>query len=286
LIASPHLTFPRRTKLAILRTPYPAQHVTSKAAFAFMATVSEPHLRGPLSSVEREAALRRIDRHSNLPIEPEPTGRSLTRLLVGPIVLALLGVAAMNFDMPLAHWVRGKHYPSDVKKLFDLAEVFGHGFGVVFIIFAVWVLAPQMRLRLPRVIVAVFAAGIAGTLFKMCVARRRPNHVVFFNNGVMETFGEWLPLFSNPSAWQSFPSGHSAMACGLAVALTALFPRGKWLFAGLAVMVMLQRICSGYHFLSDTLWGAAIGCLVASAFVSNSWLSQPLARLEQRFAAD
>jgi membrane-associated phospholipid phosphatase len=251
-----------------------------------MATVSEPHLRGPLSSVEREAALRRIDRHSNLPIEPEPTGRLLTRLLVGPLVLALLGVAAMSVDMPLAHWVRGKHYPSDVKKLFDLAEVFGHGFGVAFILFSIWLLVPEKRPRLPRVIVAVLSAGIAGALFKMCVARQRPNHVVFFENGVTETFGSWFPFFSNNSAWQSFPSGHSAMAAGLAVALTSLFPRGKWLFTALTVLVMLQRVCSGYHFLSDTLGGAAIGFFVASAFVSNGWLSQPFARLEQRLATE
>ena len=211
--------------------------------------------------------------------------RSWAKLLAGPALLALLGVAAMTVDMPLAHWIKGKHYPNDAKKLFDLAEVFGHGFGAVFILFSVWVLAPQARARLPRVMCAGLGAGITGTVCKLFIARQRPFRVVSFEIGSLETFGNWFPLFSNISAWQSFPSGHSAMAAGLAVGLTSLFPRGKWLFVGLTVLVLLQRMFSTYHFLSDTLWGAAIGWLVASIIMSDRWLTRPFQRLEQRLSA-
>jgi membrane-associated phospholipid phosphatase len=246
-----------------------------------MAAVSEPHLRGIQSSLERDAARKRLDSRSGPPQIASPK-QPWTRLLAIPTLLALLGVAAMNFDMQIAMWARGRHYPSDLKKLLDLAEVFGHGLGVVFILFSAWVLAPDKRPSLPRVIAASIAAGVTGTLSKMFIARNRPNKVVYFSNGVLETFGDWFPLFSNTSGLQSFPSGHSAMAAGLAVGLTSLFPRGKWLFTALAAMVMLQRIFSGYHFVSDTLWGAAIGYFIASAVLYAGWLSRSFDRLEQR----
>jgi membrane-associated phospholipid phosphatase len=248
-----------------------------------MATVSELKVRrGERSSAGPSLQLRSDSGAGLAPLNAKP---SWARLLAGPALLALFGVAAMWIDMPLAHWIKGKHYPNDLKKLFDLAEVFGHGFGAGSILFSVWVLAPQVRARLPRVICAVLGAGITGTLCKLFLARQRPFRVVSFEIGALGTFGDWFPMFSNNSAWQSFPSGHSAMAAGLAVGLTALFPRGKWLFVGLTVLVMLQRMFSTYHFLSDTMWGAAIGWLFASIILSDGWLTRPFQRLEQRLAA-
>jgi membrane-associated phospholipid phosphatase len=230
-----------------------------------MATVSKPQMyRGERAS--GAASQVRID--SGPDLAAEPAKRSWLQILAGPTLLALLGVLALSVDMPLAHWIKGKHYPNDLKKLFDLAEVFGHGFGAVCILLCVWVLAPQTRGRLLQVAAAALGAGITGTLCKLFLARQRPYRVVSFENGPLSVFGDWFPMFSNNSAWQSFPSGHSAMAAGLAVGLTYLFPRGKWLFAGLAGLVMLQRMFSGYHFLSDTLWGAAIGWLVASLILA------------------
>ena len=62
---------------------------------------------------------------------------------------------------------------------------------------------------------------------------------------------------------QSFPSGHTATAVGLAIALCWLYPQGCRLFAGLAVLVALQRIHSGAHFLSDTLVSAGLAVALA-----------------------
>jgi membrane-associated phospholipid phosphatase len=68
----------------------------------------------------------------------------------------------------------------------------------------------------------------------------------------------------------------------LAVALGWLYPRGRWLFAAFAVMVACQRMEGGAHYLSDTLVGAAIGCLVATACVKRGWLAAQFERLERR----
>jgi membrane-associated phospholipid phosphatase len=66
-------------------------------------------------------------------------------------------------------------------------------------------------------------------------------------------------------AVQSFPSSHAATAAGLAVALAALYPRGRWLYLTFAMLAGLQRIEAQAHFASDVLAGAALGCIVAAA---------------------
>jgi membrane-associated phospholipid phosphatase len=199
-----------------------------------------------------------------------------------PALLALLGIAAMTVDMPFAQWFHAKHFPRDLKKMCDLAEAFGHGFGAGVILLSVLVLAPQLRSRLPRVIFASYLAGAAGTLTKLAYARHRPNTMDGLETTVFNSFGSWFPFFSTGSEWQSFASGHSAMATGLAIGLTWLMPRGKWLFIALAALVMLQRIASGYHYLSDTLRGSAIGWFIAAGCLPGGWLSRPFDRLEER----
>ena len=94
-------------------------------------------------------------------------------------------------------------------------------------------------------------------------------------------FGDWLPSAGADATRQSFPSGHMATAVGLAWGLSALYPRGRWLFATLAIFVGCQRLDEGSHYLSDLVFGAAVGSLVAAILLSKNRLS---AMLDQREA--
>ena len=73
------------------------------------------------------------------------------------------------------------------------------------------------------------------------------------------------------SLYQSFPSGHTATAVGLAVALACAYPRGRWFFAGMALLAACQRVGDGHHFLSDTLAGASVAFLWCG--VITPWLT-------------
>ena len=66
---------------------------------------------------------------------------------------------------------------------------------------------------------------------------------------------------------QSFPSAHTATAVGLAIGLSWMYPRGRWLFAVFAALVACQRMQSCAHYLSDTLFGATVGFLVATVCI-------------------
>ncbi len=94
---------------------------------------------------------------------------------VWPAVLVLCGAAALTVDIPVARWFRIAGLPGDLNKLVQLAEVFGHGFSTAIIFLAVWMLAPQLRSRLPRAIGIAYCGGLGAILVKELV-RAAPAH--------------------------------------------------------------------------------------------------------------
>ena len=205
--------------------------------------------------------------------------RSRRRWLL-PALLALAGVLALMIDLPLARWVAAGHCPDELRKICGLAEVFGHGFGVAAIVLTIYVLDPVHRRMLPRVLAASLGSGIVANCFKLLVARTRP-HRFELTDQVGQTFVDWLPLWRAGSANQGFPSSHTAVAVGLAIALVALYPRGRRLFPALAVLAALQRIVVNYHFLSDVFWGAAVGALFGGLCIGQSVIAKRFDRIEQ-----
>ncbi len=190
-----------------------------------------------------------------------PRGRFAPLWLAGLLVLA--AVPVLLVDCSIATWCQADSLPGDLRDFLNFMEIYGHGLGVLLIGLIIYQLDPGSRWALPRLLTVALGSGMAANLIKMLVSRTRP-HNFDFSNGVLASFGGWLPMGQTGSAHQSFPSAHMATAVGLAFALTWLYPRGCWLFHGLAVFVALQRIAASSHFPSDTLCGAAVGCVVAT----------------------
>ena len=73
-------------------------------------------------------------------------------------------------------------------------------------------------------------------------------------------------LFIGPSirgSYDSFPSGHAALAACLAYTLSSYFPGYRILFWAYALFVMIGRVDSASHFTADVLGGALVGIIVA-----------------------
>jgi membrane-associated phospholipid phosphatase len=199
------------------------------------------------------------------------------------LLLAAAGLLALFVDVPLSRALVSEdaswHVPGDLMKAINICEFFGHGAGVLLVFVAAFSLDVAGRRRLWRMGACVFAAGWAAAIAKVVlIARIRPQHFDFVG-GVRNTFQNLCPLFTSAD-WQlalankqlqSFPSGHSATAAGLAVGLSWAYPQGRWFFTLLAALAMTQRIVSGAHYLSDTLWGAAIGGMAAWVVISCPW---------------
>jgi membrane-associated phospholipid phosphatase len=208
--------------------------------------------------------------NSSLPI-PLPVWK---RLLL-PAVLAVLAVAALWLDIPIAHYFLAKPWRGDLAKVASLCETFGYGGTVVFILLAAAVLDPRGWRVLPRLAIAAYGAGLLADLIKLPIGRHRPLDEKFGGETAWQTFTDWSS-HEHVHLTQSFPSAHTATATGLACGLAFFYPRGKWLFLVLAILTGLQRLHACEHYLSDVLAGAAVGTLVGvlttSSLPVNRWL--------------
>jgi undecaprenyl-diphosphatase len=215
-----------------------------------------------------------IPRDASVPVPAgvcDPSCASTAKqLFVGAALLAGLAAAALVVDLPIARFVKDYGFPGDLQRLIRRAEVFGWGGSVALIIATAATLDPRGWWIVPRLAVPAFGAGVLADCLKLFVARLRPSAANLAGES-LETFVAWLPLLHRDALGQtygyrlqSFPSAHAATAAGLAVALAAVYPRGRWLFAAFALFAALQRIEGQAHFASDVLAGAAIGCVVAA----------------------
>jgi membrane-associated phospholipid phosphatase len=202
-----------------------------------------------------------------------------------PLVFVAAAVCALSVDMPIARqfhqWGKRDEFPRRATighedgnwlraylKSPEMFETFGHGLGVLFVVVLIHQLDPMARRSIPRIVLCAFAAGAAADVLKLLVIRIRPNDFDL-SRPVWATFQQWLPSLHADSTLESFPSGHTAMAVGLAAALAWRYPQGRHVFWLLAILVGCQRIVAGAHYPSDVLLGAALGALTAALFLDG-----------------
>ncbi len=100
-------------------------------------------------------------------------------------------------------------------------------------------------------------AGGAAELLKLLVRRERPA----LNDGLYG-FRPWDERTWS-TAGLAFPSSHTAVAFGGAALLARLFPRARWVGYTLAAGCAATRVIARAHFVSDVVFAAGLGWLVA-----------------------
>ena len=203
--------------------------------------------------------------------------------------LSLLLLTAAGFsltiDLTIARTLSSWELRGDLQKSVSLSEAFAHGFGVAVILVALVSLDRENWRRVFRVSGCAFGAGLLANLTKLCFARTRP-YASSLEGSVFETFRAPFSGFQQSadhlsgSVVQSFPSGHTATAVGLAIGLSFAYPKGRWLFGLLATMAAFQRVESLAHFPSDILGGAALGCVTAAMCHDEKRLGKLFDKLE------
>lgn len=207
------------------------------------------------------------------------------RGLPWPLIISLLclSVAALPFDAIITANRRTGVLAGDIRRIIQLSEIFGHGFGLAVVSYMIWILAPAKRRLFPRLIACSILPGLAVHLIKSVIARRRPGfYYPEFTDSASET---WLGIapggFPNHEyLTQSFPSAHAATAFGLAIAMGWIFPKGRNSFFFFAFLAAIQRVVYGAHWASDVFVGSAVGIFVASAVFNIGKVDQMFAKFE------
>jgi len=166
-------------------------------------------------------------------------------------------------DSEMSKQISGIHLPGDLNKAIQVSEVFAHGTGVIAILATLWWIDIERRRSLQFAAGITLISGVTANGMKAIFTRIRPH-----SGDIVDGSESWLPMFHGSfweSSLRSFPSGHAATAVALAIGLSIVYPRGKFLFASFAFLACFQRIVSKAHYPSDVVVGAFIA-VVCCAF--------------------
>jgi membrane-associated phospholipid phosphatase len=131
----------------------------------------------------------------------------------------------------------------------------------------------DLAVRAGKTAVAIAAAGLAANALKMVAGRARPRAL---DDGV---FG--FHFFELGYRFNSFPSGHAAVAAAVAASVCLARP-AAWPAAALLWLFLAGgRVLTGSHFVSDVLAGGAVGIAVMVVVERSAWLDRLLHRFRK-----
>jgi membrane-associated phospholipid phosphatase len=191
------------------------------------------------------------------------------RRLVGIACATCVGLVVLPWDLEIWRQVSGFRIPGDLRKSVHLTEVFAHAFGVTMILVILWWIDVKRRDMIVRAAVFTAICGIFANAAKYLVPRYRPHSLEESPSEILTSWDTWGSPFTGSwfdESMRSFPSGHSATAIALAIGLYYVYPRGKWIFVGLALLACFQRLLASAHFLSDIMGGILVTLLVSGWF--------------------
>jgi len=199
------------------------------------------------------------------------------RAAIGTMAACAIGLVGVNWDLEISRHLSSMKIPGDLRKAIGLSETFGHSSGSIVIFTALLWIDVKNRSKLWRAALFTLICGIASNAAKVCIPRHRPHSLGLSETEIVSSWQTWgSPLTGSwfEEQFRSFPSGHSATAVALAIGLSQVYPRGRWIFAFLAAMACLQRLESRAHFLSDIMGGVVI------SLVLSIWYWRPLSSLK------
>jgi membrane-associated phospholipid phosphatase len=103
-----------------------------------------------------------------------------------------------------------------------------------------------------RLLIALALSGIICNVLKIFFGRARPD--MWFKH---KLYGFYF--FKLHASMWSFPSGHCTTAASFFVGLTIIYPRFKWLWLTLMLLVAISRVTLLHHYISDAMIGLWLG---------------------------
>ena len=194
-----------------------------------------------------------------------PFSPLITFLILFLSILTVLGalVPLFSLDFEVVLFLRSIQFQS-IEEMGRIGHEIGNGLTLILISIGLGLIgyiwkSNRFKQAGWQSLIAHLVAGLIIQVIKILLGRPRPH-------------------FTHQDQWQlgpaiqdglnTFPSGHSTASFAVATVLARYFPKGTWIWYGIAGFVAVSRIMRGSHFPSDVLTGALIGFLVGSVFAS------------------
>lgn len=176
----------------------------------------------------------------------EATSAFFNRLLEGP---------ALHFDLPILDWIaENLRCPALDFILKNLTQL-GSTVAVIGLALLLLCFKKTRKMGLSVGIFLIFCGLISNLLLKPMIGRIRPYDL-------QESLGKTVEVLAKRLADGSCPSGHSVAVFGSAMAVTLNDKRWGVLAFALAVIVGFSRIYLYMHYVTDVLFGVAVGILL------------------------
>lgn len=203
--------------------------------------------------------------------------RFQAKMALGTLIACAIGVVCQTWDLEISRFVQKIKIPGDFRKAISLSECFAHTSGGIVIFATLLWIDFKNRKKLWRAAIFTLVCGLASNAAKLMVPRYRPHSLDMSEIEIASSWQTWGVPWTG--SWfeeqlRSFPSGHSATAVAFAIGLTQVYPRGKWIFASLAVLACFQRLESSAHFLSDIMGGIVISLVLSLWYWKDSYRSK------------
>jgi lipid A 4'-phosphatase len=241
-------------------------HFFSDVVFAGLVIYASSYLLHRLIVANGFPAPGWVDR-----LAPALRGPTLRRFLASSAPAALAIILSIAFlDRPIARFFHAQS--ETLHSVFRFITQFGLAKWYLIGAAALWA-GLHLAARLPRYaarahrldaysylplffFATLAAAGLVVDVLKGVFGRARPK--------LLFADGEYGFFFGSAHAdYWSFPSGHTANAVAIALALFAIWPRFLPLYVVFALLVALSRIIITAHYLSDVIMGACVAVVTA-----------------------
>lgn len=189
-------------------------------------------------------------------------------------MVVLAAVSYALWDRPVANWAfhLSRFWANNARRLSGLGE--GVYWLVIIAVISVTAFLRKkhdVAVRAGKTAMAIAAAGLAANALKVVAGRARPRAL---DDGV---FG--FHFFELGYRFNSFPSGHAAIAAAVAASICLARPAAWPAAAVLWLLLAGGRVVTGSHFVSDVLAGGAVGIAVMVLVHRWSGLDAILRRL-------
>jgi membrane-associated phospholipid phosphatase len=205
------------------------------------------------------------------------------------VTIAAVIVSYRWFDRPIALYV----HRQDIRPHHALIDFLTHFPDPLIPLAAVTlvILGLQALVRRPRPLPIWQVAGFLCSVSVLLAETIKDQLKFIFGRTWPEAWGPHDPAFIETGAYgfnwlhgggayQSFPSGHMGATCAVVSVLWMFYPQWRSFWALCALGVAAALVGGDYHFLSDVIAGAFVGCSTGwmTTMAWKAWLSRRLLR--------